>query len=229
MAPAATIGLYVYFSDKHEKEPIALYVAAYFAGVLSTLPAGYFNFYGENIVHNLFGLFHLGSFEIFIEKAIFAFLIVAAGEELFKFLALRIGSFPRKSFNEPYDGIVYGAAVALGFASLENLFYVFEGGVETAIARMFTAVPMHACAGIIMGYYVGKAKFSKDRFKNLFKGWAFAALLHGLYDYFLFINEIPFLALGAVLSLLISIKLARNAMKIHQEISPFKNSNKKID
>lgn len=229
MAPAATIGLYVYFSDKHEKEPLSLYVAAYFAGVISTLPAGYFNFYGEQLVNTLFKLVEFGSIEIFIEKAIFAFLIVGAGEELFKFLALRIGSFPRKSFNEPYDGIVYGAAVALGFASLENLFYVFEGGLETAIARMFTAVPMHACAGIIMGYYVGKAKFTKKRFQNLAKGWLFAALLHGLYDYFLFINELPILAVGAVISLLVSIRLARNAMRIHQEMSPFKKPNNKID
>ncbi|NND77738.1 MAG: PrsW family intramembrane metalloprotease [Flavobacteriales bacterium] len=229
MAPAATIGLYVYFSDKHEKEPILLYVAAYFAGVISTLPAGYLNFYGESAVQYLFSIVDFGTIEIFIEKAIFAFCIVGAGEELMKFLALRIGSYPRKSFNEPYDGIVYGAAVALGFASLENLFYVFEGGVDTAIARMFTAVPMHACAGIIMGYYIGKAKFSNKPIRELLKGWIYAAFLHGLYDYFLFLNEMPILAIGAVLSLFISIRLARNAMKIHREISPFKDNPDKID
>lgn len=197
-------------------------VVAYFTGVMVTIPAGLFNMYGEDGVTQLFGLIDFGSIEIFIEKAIFAFFIVGAGEELAKFLALRIGFFKRKNFNEPFDGIVYGASIALGFASLENLMYVFEGGVETAIARMFTAVPMHACAGIIMGYYVGIAKFSNKPGLNLMKGWLFATLLHGLYDWFLFIDEIPFLALGAVLSLIISVKLARNAIRMHQEVSPFK-------
>ncbi|NND77346.1 MAG: PrsW family intramembrane metalloprotease [Flavobacteriales bacterium] len=227
MAPAATIGLYVYFSDKYEKEPISLFVAAYFAGVISTLPAGYMNFYGERVVQRLFQYIEFGTLEIFFEKAIFAFLIVGAGEETMKFLALRAGSYSRKSFNEPFDGIVYGAAVALGFASLENLFYVFEGGVETAIARMFTAVPMHACAGIIMGYYVGKAKFSNTPIKEMFKAWLFAALLHGLYDYFLFLDKWPILAIGAVLSLMFSVNLARNAIKIHRAMSPFKDEQNK--
>ena len=197
-------------------------VLAYLAGVIVTVPAGYFNFIGESMMSKVFGAISLGSSKIFIEKAIFAFLIVGAGEEFMKFLALRFGFFKHKNFNEPYDGIVYGASIALGFASLENLMYVLEGGVETAVARMFTAVPMHACAGVLMGYYAEIAKFSKKPFIHLLKAWLFAAFLHGLYDWFLFINELPFLALGAVLSLLVSIKLARNAIKFHQEVSPFK-------
>ena len=30
-----------------------------------------------------------------------------------------------KDFNEPVDGIVYGVSVSLGFATLENIYYVY--------------------------------------------------------------------------------------------------------
>jgi RsiW-degrading membrane proteinase PrsW (M82 family) len=43
--------------------------------------------------------------------------------------------------------------------------YVLEGGYETAVLRAFTAVPAHATFGILMGYFMGKAKFSNNRFK----------------------------------------------------------------
>jgi RsiW-degrading membrane proteinase PrsW (M82 family) len=52
--------------------------------------------------------------------------------------------------------------VSMGFACTENILYVLEGGYEVAIMRAFTAVPAHATFGILMGYYMGKAKFSKN-------------------------------------------------------------------
>ena len=143
----------------------------------------------------------------------------------FEFLMLFIFLYPRKELNEPYDGILYGAMVAIGFATLENIQYVSMGGMDTAISRMFTAVPMHTCCGIIMGYYVGLAKFTKKKTKYLLIAWALPALLHGLYDYFLFINRFPAMAIGALASLILTIKLAIQAIKIHQKNSPFHPNN----
>ena len=112
--------------------------------------------------------------------------------------------------------------VSMGFACTENIMYVLEGGYETAILRAFTAVPAHATFGILMGYYMGKAKFSKNRIKLNITGLLLATLFHGAYDFFRFIRFIPGISIGAFISLAIAIYLSRKAIKKHQDGSNFK-------
>ena len=69
-------------------------------------------------------------------------------------------------FDEHYDGIVYGAAVSLGFATVENILYLFANGLESALGRAILPVSSHALFGVIMGYYLGKAKFSEGKEKR---------------------------------------------------------------
>lgn len=112
--------------------------------------------------------------------------------------------------------------VSMGFATLENVVYAFNNGIGTAVFRMFTAVPAHACFAILMGYYLGKAKFEHKKSFYAWHALGIATLFHGVYDYFLFISFVPGLALGAMVSLGIGIWLSRKAIKIHQHVSPFK-------
>ncbi len=114
-----------------------------------------------------------------------AFFGAAIPEEVFKLLVLWGYSMRRSAFDEPMDGIVYGATASLGFATLENVLYVSGQGGATAIMRAFTAVPGHAFLGAIMGYYVGRARFAgepRERRSLLFKALAIPTLLHGAYD-----------------------------------------------
>ena len=84
-------------------------------------------------------------------------LFVAAIPEEFVKLAILVGyNMRHHAFDEPMDGIVYGVVASLGFATLENMLFVFEGGISVAVSRAFTAVPLHAFVGAIMGYYVGR-------------------------------------------------------------------------
>jgi hypothetical protein len=88
-----------------------------------------------------------------------------------------------KEFDEPMDGVVYGAIASLGFATLENTLYVTQGGVGQAVLRALSAVPGHACMGAIMGYYVGQAKFTPAKRTSLLaKAYFIPMLLHGAYD-----------------------------------------------
>jgi len=90
------------------------------------------------------------------------------------------------------DGIVYGVVASLGFATFENILYVFDGGLSVAVSRAFSAVPFHAFAGAILGYYVGQAKFRpEEKWLLIVKGYGAVMLLHGLYDF-------PLLTLMAV-------------------------------
>jgi protease PrsW len=87
---------------------------------------------------------------------------------------------------------------------------------------MFTAVPAHATFGILMGYWIGKAKFLHQReWSYSILALLIATLFHGAYDYFLFISFVPGLWLGAILSLIIAVILSRWAIRLHQQASPF--------
>jgi RsiW-degrading membrane proteinase PrsW (M82 family) len=113
-----------------------------------------------------------------------AFLVAAIPEEFFKFAVLYWYACRRRWFDEPMDGIVYGAIVSLGFATLENLLYSLQGGLAVALARAVLSVPGHAFWGAIMGYYVGLAHFGPPaaRRRLLAGALAWPMLLHGIYD-----------------------------------------------
>ena len=108
-------------------------------------------------------------------------------EETLKFLTIYFYVSRSTNFDEPMDAIVYGTLVSLGFATFENLQYVYySGGSPDAVAiiRAFTAIPLHACCGIIMGYYFGLYMFKNKDTLNLFKSLFFAIGFHAVYNYF---------------------------------------------
>lgn len=216
VAPVMVIILYIYFQDKYEKEPIGLLILSFiFGAILSVLIVTVLYLFTGHFIPLV------DEFSIW-QQFIQAFIVVALSEEFSKYIIVRYFAQTKKDFNEPYDGIIYAVMVSMGFACTENIIYVLEGGYETAILRAFTAVPAHATFGILMGYFMGKAKFSNNRFKLNMTGLFLAVLFHGSYDFFLFIGFIPGISIGAFISLLIGIFLSRKAIKIHQENSNFK-------
>lgn len=216
VAPVLTVILYIYFHDKYEKEPVGLLVLSFlFGGIISILIVTILYLFTGRLIPITN---ELSVWQQFIQ----AFVVVAFAEEFSKYVIVKYFAQPKKAFNEPYDGIMYAVMVSMGFACTENIMYVIEGGYETAILRAFTAVPAHATFGILMGYYMGKAKFSNNRLKLNMAGLFLAVLFHGAYDFFLFIRFIPGISIGAFISLIIGIFLSRKAIKKHQENSNFK-------
>ncbi len=84
------------------------------------------------------------------------FICIALVEEFFKWLFCFLLTRRNKHFNSLFDGVVYTVFVSLGFAAAENILYVFEGGISTALLRMVTAVPGHCFFGVIMGYFYSR-------------------------------------------------------------------------
>jgi len=112
-----------------------------------------------------------------------AFFGAAIPEELFKFAVLYFYCRRLGDFDEPMDGIVYGVIASLGFATLENILYVTQGGIGIAVIRAFTAVPGHALLGAVMGFYFGMAHFlPRRRRRYLVLALLVPMLLHGLYN-----------------------------------------------
>lgn len=205
-APAAYLCVAMYFKDKYEPEPKRLLFAAFLAGCLLMIPAG---------MIELFLMYVSGGRRPGLGHALFnAFAVAAMVEESLKFCVLRFHAYPKKDFNEPLDGIVYGSFIALGFATVENVAYVLANGFGTGIVRMFISVPGHYAWGVILGYYVGKAKFEPhNHLLHSLRGLVYAVLLHGAFDAFLFQKVTPVLWLLTLVTLVISLRIARREIK----------------
>ena len=180
LAPVFIILFYIYFRDKYEKEPFGLLVKSLLAGVLIVLPV----LFAERLLMALMPpLDKVGT------AAYHAFVVAGFTEEVFKFLALYLLVWRSPSFNEKFDGIVYSVFVSLGFAAVENVLYVMDGGMQTAMVRALTAVPAHALFGVTMGYYLGIAHMYEELKKPyLLRALFFPILLHGIYDFILMVE-----------------------------------------
>jgi protease PrsW len=218
LAPGVAIMLYIYLKDKHEREPLSLLLISFVYGMLSTLLTVFISAPVEFLV--------VLREQDYVHEFYSAFFKVALVEEFSKFVFVRFILYPNKNFNEPFDGIVYAVMVGMGFATLENVLYVFQYGWETGLLRMFTAVPAHATFAVMMGYFLGIAKFTHSRsFSYGVIALLSATLFHGAYDYFWFIGEIEgiwtYIWVGALVALVTGLVLSRKAIRLHQQASPF--------
>jgi len=215
IVPPILIAYYIYQQYKFDKEPKGLIIKSFLFGCIAVIPALFLEtIFNENLFSNLF---------------IYVFCGIALIEEGVKYFFLKKYLFHREEFNEPFDGIVYAVMVSLGFAAIENISYVIgaqEQGVDVAILRMFSAIPLHAACGVIMGYFVGMAKFNKENYKSLlFKGVFLATLVHAIYNYFLLLGQGQILSLVA---LFVAIYYSRKAIKLHQKDSKIRNTDDEV-
>ena len=217
LAPAVILMMYVYFRDKYEKEPVKLILKGILLGVVIIFPVG--------LIENY--LIGFGTGLAKIPKAAFdGFIVAGATEEAFKYFVVFILIWRNRNFNEKFDGIVYAVSVALGFAAIENLFYVFsENSMQVGLLRAFTAVPGHTIFGIVMGFYLGLARFSiKYRSKYLLLAFIVPWLMHGFYD-FLIMSGHPVLILAFIPFLIFMYRIGLKRMKELNEQSVFNPAN----
>jgi RsiW-degrading membrane proteinase PrsW (M82 family) len=176
LAPGLFLIWYFNHRDKYEPEPKKKIIKIFVIGALMVVPAAV----SEWLLIYFVNTFATGVVNIFI----ISFLVIAPIEEFLKFLAVRKWIYRSLEFDEVMDGIVYTVSASLGFATLENVFYVLSLGPATGVVRAFLAVPGHALFGAIMGYYIGLAKFNPEKESRLiFLGLLYAILCHGLYDF----------------------------------------------
>jgi RsiW-degrading membrane proteinase PrsW (M82 family) len=165
LAPPLLIVAYIIKADRFP-EPVGLCISTFLLGCLLCIPAASLNSY-------------------FIPDLSYAYL-AGFTEETLKFAAIYFYIRTKTDFDESMDAIVYGTLISLGFATLENFQYVYNAGNPDfiAILRSFTAIPLHACCGIIMGYYFGLYIFKERDKLNLIKSLFFAIAFHASYNYF---------------------------------------------
>jgi RsiW-degrading membrane proteinase PrsW (M82 family) len=213
LAPVVIILFYIYFRDKYEKEPLGLLLKALLMGIVVVIPVIFI----ERLLMNMMPQSNK------VAAAFYhAFIVAGSTEELFKFLALYLLVWKSPSFNEKFDGIVYAVFVSLGFAGVENVLYVIDGGMQTALMRALTAIPAHAIFGIIMGYYLGIAHmYTELKGPYLARALLVPILLHGIYDFILMV-EIGWLLLLFIPYVIILYVMGMKKMKELSDTSIFK-------
>lgn len=222
LAPVAALAVYVYKKDTYEKEPLRFLVRAFIGGAVVTLYA----LAAEMAVHPFIASVPFKA----VRFLLFAFISAGLIEEGAKYFRFRTLVYGDRNFNEPFDAIVYAVMISLGFAALENvgvaasLFFTKGAGVSFAVVimRALISVPAHACFAMIMGHYFALARFgdADSRSVNIAKALWVPALLHGAFDFFLFVKMGAGLLFLAVL-LRVAWLAAFSVMKQASDGSPF--------
>lgn len=183
LAPVIVLLYFVYRKDELQKEPVKEILKAVGLGVLSVFasflisgPLGALGFYTDYP-------------DTLWDAVAISFFGAAIPEEIAKFVLFWLFVRKNKWFDEHMDGIVYAAAVSLGFAAFENIGYLMssEYWVSTGIMRALFSVPGHMFFGILMGYYYSLVRFDPTA-SGMTKFWVLGApiIAHGIYDSILF-------------------------------------------
>lgn len=149
IAPGLALFSYFYLRNQMATEPRRTLFQTFLLGLLITFPILFIQYVTqeEGVITNPFLLDVLFSSTL---------------EEFFKWLIIFVFIFRHVEFDDPYDGILYGVAVSLGFATVENIIYLLTYGIDTAFIRALLPVSSHALFGVVMGYYFGKSKFANN-------------------------------------------------------------------
>ncbi len=178
IAPGLAILIYFYLKDEYESEPVSFVFRVFISGALLVFPIMFIQYVieTEGMMQTNFGR---------------AFFSAGFLEEFLKWFILFHIVYKHAEFDEPYDGVIYGVAVSLGFATAENILYLFVNGLDTAIGRALLPVSSHALFGVMMGYYMGKGKFSPGQTKIwMIFSFLFPFIFHGIYDYILIATDL---------------------------------------
>lgn len=178
----------VYWLDRYEKEPTVLLGLVFVWGILI---AGGFAFLANTLLG--WGVYMFTGSESTTNVATGS-LIAPLVEESLKGLAV-FGIFLifRDEFDSLLDGMIYAAVTALGFAALENTYYIYNGYVENgyqgllilAFVRVILVGWQHPFYTAFIGLGLAAARLSSRaviRFLAPVAGWLAAVLAHSLHN-----------------------------------------------
>lgn len=228
IVPAIVLLAYIMIKDRKQPEPFSQIAKGFWYGCLSV---GIVLFLGE-ILQKL-GLFVSDTPSV--GNAIkHAFFIAAFPEEAAKMYMLWLLLRKNPFFDEHVDGIVYAVCIGMGFASIENIFYLFsniDSWQDVAIGRAFLSIPEHFCLAVIMGYFFAIAHMYSNKRWYYALAYFVPVLIHGIYDACIFVINIPALGTSAIVSILFiacfifGIWYSKRAIKKHLEADELMDNN----
>lgn len=156
IGPGLSLTHIVWARDR-EREPLGNLLVYLLLGAVSVIPAVLLGIPATLLLHPGDASESATALARLLLLPAWVLLGVALVEEFSKRLLLGARARNDRHIDEPFDWLVYAVAVALGFATVENILYVFQHGTGVGLMRAFTAVPAHALNGTMMGWRLGRA------------------------------------------------------------------------
>lgn len=216
MAPAMILLGYIYWKDRLRREPVKKILGAFGMGVLSVF-----------LSLTITSLYHLPEAQNFRQMVQENFFNAAMPEEIAKFIMFWLFVRWNKYFDERMDGIVYASCVALGFAGLENCFYLFNNSdslISVGVTRSLLSVPGHFFDGVLMGYFYSRVHFDGASKINFLFMLGVPILLHGTFNSLIDLVKVPKPHLLGLIALLLPVifiwlvsRVSRKSMDRHLE------------
>ncbi|NDI34328.1 glutamic-type intramembrane protease PrsW [Chengkuizengella sediminis] len=208
IAPSLTLLTYFYLKENYSSEPILTVMKLFLFGVLLVFPT---------MVIQRGLVLGLGENDL-----LFSFIISGGIEEFLKLFILYYTIFNHHVFDSPYDGIVYGVSISLGFATLENIIYAFSYSASffTLMLRGLLPISGHAIFGVIMGFYISKAKFLSQK-KYLILALVIPVAWHGLFDYIMLAFQTNWIMILVVFMIFLWIKGLRKVKQANHNSTGF--------
>jgi len=206
-APVLAIVIYLYCIKRYEKSFLKLLITSYLAGMLGIsvlLAAAYLgSWLGLNDVRSI------------KRTLFFSFITIGGSAELGKFLFLRFMVIPNKLVDRPMYAILFSIMAALGFSTVFLLLYSINifGAQQIFPSTMYTMVfvPANILFAIVMGFFIGMAKFLKARIAFYLIGLLGAAFFHGMFNLCLITHDFKLLSLFSFGSMIIAFILGLKA------------------
>ncbi len=211
-----------YFSSRslYKRPAWRVLVATFALGALATAPALRLNLLGQSLFIDFFGRTRLSHISVL-------FFVVGPIEELLKFLVVYFYAYRREEFDEPLDGVTFSAAAALGFAAIENVFYLAQiDNKELLLLRGTLSNPGHALFSALWGLSLSRAKAApnmlRERLPIVARGLLLASLLHSLFDLLLVASaELNIIFFALLIVVMVGLFFwVRSRIKFHSDTSP---------
>jgi len=153
---------FFYMMDRHEPEPKQLVAGVCVLGALIAGPLADFVQY-QAVPPVALAVHGLSPFSL--DRMLYAVLIVGLSQEMCKYAVVRYTIYMSREFDEPMDGIVYMMACGTGFAVWVN-YHRLSGQHHAVILSIGAAEAVvttlaHASFAGLLGYVMGRAKFSR--------------------------------------------------------------------
>ena len=153
-----------YLMDRHEPEPKQLVAGVCVLGALIAAPLA--DFVQSHVVPPI-PLAVQGMSPFSLDRVLHAVLIAGLAQEMCKYAVVRYTIYMSREFDEPMDGIVYMMACGTGFAVWVN-YHRLSGQhhqvhLSIGAAQAVVTTLAHASFAGLLGYVLGRAKFSRRR------------------------------------------------------------------